>query len=483
MVHSVRREHFSFSPRMPVGDFFEERDTPEGLQWVQLSAEEIPSRIQAITGKRGRPRNNEKAKNKEVPKVKRGRGRPPKVKIPELLNKTDNRLPKKLETQEPLNEEDKAKMTKSKKKMRQKVQRGESQTAVQGQARNKRKQDTKNLRQKDTKKKLKAEKEKVKTKQERLKDKVKREKKEKVKVKVKEEVAKTKPVCKAEKTLATQRRLEERQRQQVILEEMKKPTEDMCLPDHQPLPDFTRIPGLTLSSRAFSDCLTIMEFLHSFGKVLGFDLTKEVPSLGVLQEGLLCQGDSLGKVQDLLVLLLKAALHDPGLPSHCQSLKILGEKVSEIPLTRDNVSEILRCFLMAYRVEPAFCDSLRTQPFQAQPPQQKAAVLAFLVHELNGSTIIINEIDKTLENMSSYRKNKWIVEGRLRRLKTALAKRTGRPEVMMERPEEGLGRRRSSRIMEETSGIEEEEEEETIVHGRRARRDGEVLTQQKEGGG
>lgn len=61
-----------------------------------------------------------------------------------------------------------------------------------------------------------------------------------------------------------------------------------------------------------------MEFLHSFGKVLGFDLTKDVPSLGVLQEGLLCQGDSLGKVQDLLVRLLKAALHDPGLPSHCQ---------------------------------------------------------------------------------------------------------------------------------------------------------------------
>lgn len=86
----------------------------------------------------------------------------------------------------------------------------------------------------------------------------------------------------------------------------------------QPLPDFTRIPGLTLSSRAFSDCLTIVEFLHSFGKVLGFDLTKDVPSLGVLQEGLLCQGDSLDKVQDLLVRLLKAALHDPGLPPYCQ---------------------------------------------------------------------------------------------------------------------------------------------------------------------
>lgn len=52
-------------------------------------------------------------------------------------------------------------------------------------------------------------------------------------MKEKEEVAKTKPTGKADKVLATQRRLEERQRQQMILEEMKKPTEDMCLTDHQ----------------------------------------------------------------------------------------------------------------------------------------------------------------------------------------------------------------------------------------------------------
>lgn len=64
--------------------------------------------------------------------------------------------------------------------------------------------------------------------------------------------------------------------------------------------------------------MTIVEFLHSFGKVLGFDPAKDVPSLGVLQEGLLYQGDSVGEVQDLLVRLLKAALYDPGLPSHCQ---------------------------------------------------------------------------------------------------------------------------------------------------------------------
>lgn len=52
-------------------------------------------------------------------------------------------------------------------------------------------------------------------------------------MKEKEEVTKTKAACKADKTLTSQRRLEERQRQQMILEEMKKPTEDMCLTDHQ----------------------------------------------------------------------------------------------------------------------------------------------------------------------------------------------------------------------------------------------------------
>ncbi|KAJ8778767.1 hypothetical protein J1605_013444 [Eschrichtius robustus] len=73
-------------------------------------------------------------------------------------------------------------------------------------------------------------------------------------------------------------------------------------------------------------------------------------------------------------------------------------------------------------------DSFLHHPYY-QPPQEKAAVLAFLVHECSGSALGIGEIDKSLESMSRYRRNKWIVEGRLRRLKTALAKRTGRPEV------------------------------------------------------
>lgn len=72
-----------------------------------------------------------------------------------------------------------------------------------------------------------------------------------------------------------------------------------------------------------------------------------------------------------------------------QSLKILGEKVSEISLNRDTVSEILRCFLMAYGAGEDLCDGLRTKPFQALPPEKKAAILAFLVNELNSSALII----------------------------------------------------------------------------------------------
>lgn len=57
----------------------------------------------------------------------------------------------------------------------------------------------------------------------------------------------------------------------------------------------------------------VVQFLRNFGKVLGFDVNVDVPSLSVLQEGLLNIGDSMGEVQDLLVKLVSAAVCDPGL--------------------------------------------------------------------------------------------------------------------------------------------------------------------------
>lgn len=85
----------------------------------------------------------------------------------------------------------------------------------------------------------------------------------------------------------------------------------------QPLPELNRIPGLVLSGSTFSDCLMVVQFLRNFGKVLGFDISVDVPHLSVLQEGLLNVGDSMGEVQDLLVRLLSAVVCDPGLPPGC----------------------------------------------------------------------------------------------------------------------------------------------------------------------
>ncbi|KAL0184992.1 hypothetical protein M9458_020688, partial [Cirrhinus mrigala] len=71
-----------------------------------------------------------------------------------------------------------------------------------------------------------------------------------------------------------------------------------------PLPALSRIAGLLLPGGCFSDCLMVMQFLRCFGKVLGFDLSADIPSLGVLQAGLLNVGDSMGFIQDLLVHML-----------------------------------------------------------------------------------------------------------------------------------------------------------------------------------
>lgn len=133
----VTREHFSFSPRMPVGDFYEERESPEvcislstaqfnskdykyvrnvwetfwgliilynmlqGMKWVLLANEEVPSMIMAITGRRGRPPNPDKEKPRRVRALKGGParrpGRPPKPKMIDLLSKVDAKLLKRLE--------------------------------------------------------------------------------------------------------------------------------------------------------------------------------------------------------------------------------------------------------------------------------------------------------------------------------------------------------------------------------------------------
>uniref|UniRef100_A0A8C7YJE7 Bromodomain adjacent to zinc finger domain, 2A n=1 Tax=Oryzias sinensis TaxID=183150 RepID=A0A8C7YJE7_9TELE len=482
----VSREHFSFSPRMPVGDFYEERETSEGAKWVLLANEEVPSMIMAITGRRGRPPNPDKEKPRRVSGGRGGQarrpGRPPKLKMVDLLSKVDAKLLKRLEAKEALTEEEKEKLAKIKKKMKRK-------------ARMKRRQDAKIKKMKDEKKKAKQEQEakllegkaeptdlsapEV-THSESAAEPKKSGRRRSVKVDAPASVqaaaeappqgsraqsarSKAKALAKAqaeaeaaaqaalaakraaERRAQAQRRLEERKRQQLIADELKKPTEDMCLTDHKLLPELSRIPGLVLSGTAFAHCLCVVEFLHGYGKMIGLDVPKDIPSLATLQEGLLGLGDSQGQVQDLLIKLVDAALHDPGLPSYYQSVKILGDKLVELELTRSTVSEALRIFLESHGYKTEVCNSLRTKPFHALPPDTKASILGFLVEELNSSNVVTSDIDNTLENMTTYRKNKWIIEAKLRKLKAVLAKRTGRSEEEICFEE----RRRSARVAEE----------------------------------
>lgn len=73
----------------------------QGMKWVLLANEEVPSMIMAITGRRGRPPNPDKEKIRRVRGLKGGQarrpGRPPKPKMIDLLSKVDAKLLKRLE--------------------------------------------------------------------------------------------------------------------------------------------------------------------------------------------------------------------------------------------------------------------------------------------------------------------------------------------------------------------------------------------------
>uniref|UniRef100_A0A672IA54 DDT domain-containing protein n=1 Tax=Salarias fasciatus TaxID=181472 RepID=A0A672IA54_SALFA len=234
---------------------------------------------------------------------------------------------------------------------------------------------------------------------------------------------------KDEKRLNKERKLELRRLELEKAKELKKPNEDLCLADHKPLPELSRIPGLVLSGRTFSDCLMVLQFLHSFGKVLGLGFeSSDVLTASDLQEGLLNAGPGMSLVQDLLVNMLSAALRDPGMPAGHKSKTILGDHLTNVELNRDNVSEILQLYMEAHSEQTEAAVSLRTKAFQAHSPSQKASMLAFLVNELCCSKAVISEIDKSIDYMTNLRKDKWAVEGKLRKLRSVHAKRTGKKD-------------------------------------------------------
>ncbi|XP_074858189.1 bromodomain adjacent to zinc finger domain protein 2B isoform X9 [Carettochelys insculpta] len=463
------------------------RQYPEvvkGMQWCLLKEEEVIPRIRAMEGRRGRPPNPDRQRAREESRMRRRKGRPPNVGSTEFLDNTDAKLLRKLQAQEIARQAAQIKLLRKLQKQEQARAAKEAkkqQAIMAAEEKRKQKEQIKIMKQQEKikriqqirmekelraqqileakkKKKEEAANAKLLEAEKRIKEKemrrqqavllkhqelerhrldMERERRRQHMMlmramearKKAEEKERLKQEKRDEKRLNKERKLEQRRLELEMAKELKKPNEDMCLADQKPLPELPRIPGLILSGSTFSDCLMVVQFLRNFGKVLGFDVNMDVPNLSILQEGLLNIGDSMGEVQDLLVRLLSAAVCDPGLITGYKAKTILGEHLLNVGVNRDNVSEILQIFMEAHCGQTELTESLKTKAFQAHTPAQKASVLAFLINELACSKSVVSEIDKNIDYMSNLRRDKWMVEGKLRKLRIIHAKKTGKRDT------------------------------------------------------
>ncbi|XP_041897233.1 bromodomain adjacent to zinc finger domain protein 2B isoform X13 [Corvus kubaryi] len=485
-IMDISRDNFSFSAKIGVGDFYEARDGPQGVQWCLLKEEEVIPRIRAMEGRRGRPPNPDRQHSREESRARRRKGRPPNVGSSEFLDNADTKLLRKLQAQEIARQAAQIKLLRKLQKQEQARAAKEAkkqQAIMAAEEKRKQKEQIKIMKQQEKikriqqirmekelraqqileakkKKKEEAANAKLLEAEKRIKEKemrrqqavlLKHQELERHRLdmvwererrrqhmmlmkamearKKAEEKERLKQEKRDEKRLNKERKLEQRRLELEMAKELKKPNEDMCLADQKPFPELPRIPGLVLDGSTFSDCLMVVQFLRNFGKVLGFDVTADVPSLSVLQEGLLNIGDSMGEVQDLLVKLVSAAVCDPGLGTGYKAKTILGEHLLNVGINRDNVSEILQIFMEAHSGQTELTESLKTKAFQAHSPAQKASVLAFLVNELACSKSVVSEIDKNIDYMSNLRRDKWMVEGKLRKLRIIHAKKTGKRDA------------------------------------------------------
>ncbi|XP_056322058.1 bromodomain adjacent to zinc finger domain protein 2B [Danio aesculapii] len=519
-ISDITRDHFSFSAKIKVGDFYEARDGPQGLQWCLLKEEEVIPRILAMEGRRGRQKNSDPSGGPAGhPVQSRRKVRAVDDTEAEALSNSEAKILRKLEAQEIARQVAQMKLMRKLEKQalaRAAKEARRQQAIMAAEERRKHKEQMKILKQQERfrriqqvrmekelrarqvleakrKKKEEAVSAKILEAEKRIKDKelrrqqaiilkhqelerhrldMERERRRQHVMLMKameakkkaEEKERLKQEKRDEKRLNKERKLKLRRLELEMAKELNKPNEDLCLADHKPLPALSRIPGLLLPGGCFSDCLMVLQFLRCFGKVLGFDLSADVPSLTVLQSGLLNVGDSMGFIQDLLVRLLSAAVCDPGLPAGHRVKTALGDHVSSISLNRDNVSEVLQIYMEAHCGQTELmplAESLKTKAFQAHTPAQKASILAFLVNELSCSKSVVSEIDKNIDNMTNLRREKKLIDGSLRKLRSIYAKRIGRRESSVI-GEEGQtsGTPVNSRKRKRKGGESDDEEEE-----------------------
>ncbi|XP_066300542.1 bromodomain adjacent to zinc finger domain protein 2B-like isoform X13 [Branchiostoma lanceolatum] len=478
-ITDLTRENFSFSPKTNIGDFIECRNGANGTEYVLLTEEQILQRTRDGV-RRGRPPSSEKLKKRDDRKVeqqefarkavemrmKRKMEQQALVSAEMAKRVQEAKLRRKIERQaqvqaakeakrqqsmmaaeEKRRQKERIKLLKQQEKMQRLEQiRMEKEMKAQQlmEARKKRKELQDKQRLEEAMKKAK-EREMRRQQQVMLKNQEKerrrqllfmeRERRKQHMMLVRalearkkaEERERMKQEKKVEKKLTRERKMEQRRLELQIAKELKKPVEDMQLKEAKPLPILKRIPGMQLPGNAFADCMMVFEFLHNFGSVLDMD-EKDIPTLDEMQQGLLGEEEAEREVLDMLANLLQCALRDPGVIPGMQSATVLRVPLHDADIDHRNLSEILRLFIQGRNgFQDEMSQRLETIPFQAHSPTQKAAILAFICNELLCSRAVVGEIDSSIEHMSNLRRDKWIVEGKLRKLRIIRAKKFHRP--------------------------------------------------------
>ncbi|XP_014488405.1 PREDICTED: bromodomain adjacent to zinc finger domain protein 2B-like isoform X10 [Dinoponera quadriceps] len=279
-----------------------------------------------------------------------------------------------------------------------------------------------------------------------------------------EEKEKKRLEARAERIATKEKRAEQRRIEMELIEQIRKPVEDMELTDHRPLPEVKRIPGLKLSGQAFADIVMVFEFLHNFGETLGFDM-ESLPSLKSLQLALLNDEEAEEEMLSVMTHLLVCAIEDPGIPQPARHTTGLGQSLRQADITHANISEVLRIYLYANATgevkaltgvclererDKKFADHhqnggdyastcsgknaqfyehlhnnetwkmserLRDKPFLALNPTHKAQMLAFLCNELLQNKAVIRQIEGSLETVAQLRKERFVLDTKIRKLR------------------------------------------------------------------
>lgn len=447
-ITDVTLDNFSFSTKLHIGEFLE---CKEGTVFEPLSEEEVNRRKQMAEEKarvrleKLNKRTEKKQKQAEMiqkameAKLVRKAQRQAALDAAKVAKKekAEARIRSKAMKQEALQAAKEAKKERVRMLAEQKRLAKERAKEQRQMARLKKKEDAANAKYEDAMKKAK-ERELKRQQAVLLKQQEKEQKKQQQMMiraiesqRKQEERERLKEEKKMEKKLQREKKLEQKRREMILARELKKPVEDMVLKDSKTLPAFSRVVGLKIPGDAFADLLMVQEFVHNFSEALELD-SNEVPSLWEMQLSLL-NDSSEDVLVPLCQSLLMSALEDPGCEGP-DSFTMLGVALAKVELNETNFSEVLRLFIISRNAgDPhPLAEALISTPFQALTMSAKAGVLSYLCNELLCSRTICKEIENSIEHMSNLRRDKWVVEGKIRKLKAIQAEKY--PVVKVKKP-------------------------------------------------